>query len=291
MKRATFFLIAIVFFLQMTGVGVCAETTSLQPKEQSLTQLLTKSQDAGGLVPAIDPERLPEELPSVEGLPILVQFPYGCWNLAVEDDFYKAVQSFSQKAVIEYIVLSEAPVLLCDNRDVETYRLSTMASVPGYIRGFARLSTKQHFLGELRTIQNAIVLRDGPYSSTALVYLITDRGIFVRFYDSDTEALEYTLEDFRTNAKDYCDFLDYYADYLRAYQKEYGNIIGGPPSYYYFIRDPEAAYERYNYHTVPWTEQYPWAIPGICCVALVTLTPLVFLVIHTIRKKREFTNE
>lgn len=294
MKNILACLMSLFLFAHVTVLGAYAETTDIQPTERSLTQLLTGSQDAGGLVPAIDPERLPEELPSVEGLPVLVQFTFDCWEFASIDQLDEAVQKYANTSYINYVVLDEEPVDLLDHRDGSTYLISSFDPIPNYLLDIADQSATQSFCGEIYTIENmfSLQVRKNDFHRSeigAIVYYFTNGGVFVRYHDIvNGENREYTLQDFQKKARSYCEFLDHYQKHIYAYEQDHGPTVGNcAPDFLTFMQDPEAAYERYNYHTIPWTEKFPWAVPGICCVAVVILAPVTFLVVHNIRKKRE----
>ena len=66
MKKILCFLI---IFIMCVVMCISANATE---ENRPLTELLIESQNAGGLVPELDPSRLPDDVPSVEGKPVLV---------------------------------------------------------------------------------------------------------------------------------------------------------------------------------------------------------------------------
>lgn len=285
MKRKIMLLIVMALFLRSSSFGACAETVVPQPEKQTLLELLTQSQDVGGLVPAVDPTRLPEEMPSVEGKPVLPVFRNAGWEYAAMDDLEDSIRQAVEDVGVDYIVLDESPVILYDNHNGKPYSAFAMDLVPTYITDIMNGSTEQSFLGTVHTVESVLYFSNDTINMDAIVYYMTSGGTFVRVYDNwQSSPLEYTLEEFLPKAKAFCSFIEYYQ---MNRNMEGDNSVGGYPRFVYFIEDPERAYENSRYRYRPWTERYPWALPGISCVALVTVAPLVFLAIHKFRKKRE----
>ena len=195
-----------------------------------------------------------------------------------------AIQQAIKDVGVDYIVLEEHPVCLYDNRNGKPYSAIAMDPIPTYITDIMNASTEQSFCGTIHTVQNVLYFNDDTVNRDAIVYYITSGGTFVRFYESwQSTPVEYTLEEFQSDAKAYCAFLEYH---IENRNKDEDISIGPLPVFLYFTEDPEGAYENSRYRHIPWTERYPWALPGIICVTLVTFTPLVFLLSHKIIKKR-----
>ena len=247
----------------------------------------TSFQNIDGLIPAIDPERLPEELPSVEGMQVLPVFHVVGWEYAAMENFGDTILRAVEDVGVDYVILDETPFVLYDNHDSHRYSLSVFDSIPTYVSDIMNSGSEIRFLDTVNSVESIICFDGSRSYRETIVYFITDNGVYVRVYNN--AILEYALEDFQTNSKLYYDFLNHYHEYDELMTKEHGRTLGGPPRFDYFMNDPEAVYAEYT--ILPWTERYPWALPSICCVAVMILVPAALLIVHNVRKKREQVDE
>ena len=167
MKRIGYIICTILSI--MLFISVYANATE---EDRPLTDLLTESQNAGGLVPELDPKRLPADFPSIEGKPILVAFRVDSWG-----DFtqYSLEELYEKSRYIEYIVIDKTVTVISaqNNQTGENYQIQSVEDfyygegVPAFITDILDGSNRQTFCGIESNIQKG-TSKNYPKISTIL---------------------------------------------------------------------------------------------------------------------------
>lgn len=237
----------------------------------ALLELLADNQNAGGLVPALDPAKLPEELPSVAGKPILVSIHGRCWPYAAKTDLSQVVAEAMKNGRLNYVLLEDDPVYLWETDAGVYYPGHYFQAVHGgqvqtYLQDIMDGTVRQSFLGREYEIQNILCIDGTTNHDGAVVYYITDGGTFVRYYqDQVSSAVELTMEDFCAKATDYYDTK---MAYVTSVEVGDGNISFGS-----YLEDPVAFREKY----APKQTAHWWLIAGGAAVVL-TAAVVVFMI-------------
>lgn len=254
-------------------------------ENKPLTDLLTESQNAGGLVPGIELSRLPDELPSVDGLPILVCIRGMNWNRLATLSFEDAVAQAFEDSGAQYVVLDPPLRRICSYAAFEPYQIETIGpTAPTYITDIVEGKQKQTFLGAEYTVENVICFDgSGNHHDHTAVFYLTDGGTFVRVYNrTDTTAVEFTLEDFQEKAHNYYSFITSY-EYLYNEDGKERNAAGAGFFLDYTV-NPERYHQRYRHRSI--TERFPYLIPAVGGLAVMIIVPVSCLIVFRIRKKK-----
>ena len=249
-----------------------------------ITDLLTESQNAGGLVSGIELTRLPDALPSVDGLPILVCIRNMNWDRLATLSFEDAVAYAFEDSGAQYVVLQPPLRRICSYAAFEPYQIETIGpTAPTYITDIVEGKQKQMFLGAEHTVENVICF-DGlrGHDHTAVFYL-TDGGTFVRvYYRTDATAVEFALEEFQEKARDYYSFITS-DEYLYDENGKERNAAGAG-FFLDYTTNPEWYHQRYRHRSI--AERFPYLIPAVCAVAVMVIVPVGYLLVCRIRKRR-----
>ena len=253
-------------------------------ENKPLTDLLTESQNAGGLVPGIELSRLPDEFPSVDGLPILVCIRGMNWNRLATLSFEDAVTQAFEDSGAQYVVLQPPLRRICSYAAFEPYQIETISSTaPTYITDIVEGKQKQTFLGAEHTVENVICFDGLKHHDHTAVFYLTDGGTFVKVYNrTDTAAVEFTLEDFQEKAYAYYSFKNSYEYLYNEAGERRGEVGAG--FFLDYTMNPERYHQRYRHRSI--AERFPYLIPAVCAVAVMVIVPVGYLLVCRIRKRR-----
>lgn len=253
-------------------------------ENEPLTDLLINSQNAGGLVPGIDSSRLPEELPSVDGLPILVCIQGMNWKYIATLSFEDAVSKAYEDSGAKFVVLGQSLKVISSWPAFEPYQIQTIGpTVPTYISDIVEGERRQTFLGADHTVKNVICFDGLNHHDHTAVFYITDGGTFVRIYArSDAAAVEFLLDDFQEKVCAYYSFVNSYEYLYNEAGEERGEVGAG--FFLDYTMNPERYHQRYRHRSLG--ERSPYLIPVICAVAVMTAVPICYLIICRLRKKK-----
>lgn len=284
MKRIGYIICTILSI--MLFISVYANATE---EDRPLTDLLTESQNAGGLAPELDPNRLPDDFPSVEGKPILVVFQVDSWN-----DFtqYNLEELYEKSAFIEYTVIGKTITIVStrDRQPDEKYQIQSVDDIyrgkglPAFITDILNSSSRQTFFGIERDVQNVICIRGFGLS---FVYYITDSGIFVRAYKlfdaTKPCAAEFTFRDFQIKFGLYIDF--FRSDWYQCDADGNSTASVGGHFFLTYIKYPELIHERYRFSYRSIADRHPYLIPLVCIGAALGIGRAVYCFIRDNKKK------
>jgi hypothetical protein len=259
-------------------------------KNPPLTELLTESHNAGGLVSGIEQSRLPDELPSVDGLPILVCIWGMNWDRLATLSFEDAVtQAFAHRGA-QYVVLEPPLRRICSYAAFEPYQIETIGpKVPTYISDILDGGQRQVFLGTEHTVENVICFDGLIHHDDMAVFYLTDGGTFVRIYDrSDSIAVEFALEDFQEKANAYYSFTNSYEYLYNEAGKRRGEVGAG--FFLDYTMNPEKYHERYRHRNVSEPSSNPILVIVCVIIALaIVVIMLCWFICHRKRKKFDET--
>lgn len=279
MKKAVILFVGIVLFI---GMFIAANAIE---ENRPLTDLLTESPNAGGLVPEVDSSLIPDSLSSIDGKPVLVMLPVLKWKYVAELPIEEAIQKTYDDVGALYIVIEENSRTIID-ASTTMYKspnnLGNSWSNLDYVLSDIRGGVNQLFLGTEYTIENVICIGDMfDYEVDRIVYYFTDGGVFVRFYEHDSPAVEFSLQDFQENAQKFYSFLTSY-EFTYDENGTQRSFVGGF-SFISYTEYPEWYHERVRHQSL--TERYPliYLILVVCCLVI-----CVFFA-RRIRKKKGST--
>lgn len=247
MKRVCSMLVTLMILLACCNVAVSAETSAREQEVSTLIDLLRNPENNDYICP-FDPSLLPEEYAdfTLEGQAVLFIFKGSVWrfmHLPLEE----AIENAYELCLYSYRLISGPEKAVTKRTDRAKYIVSDLAIVdhmygtPTYVLDVLTGDAVQSFLGAEHGI-NSIICFDGHgVQQYAAVLYFTDGGVFVRHYDyPNSEAVEYTLEEYQIYAAAYY-------EYLTAYETNYNEkgepLNGGSITFSDFIENvysPEA---------------------------------------------------
>ena len=148
----------------------------------------------------------------------------------------------SKASYTNYVILNAMPYMICrmnndTNQNVFIDKECYASSIPTYISDIMALS--KNFFVEKDCVLEGIYCFDADTSYQGIaVYLKTDQGVYVRYYENSTsEAILFTEDEFRFRA-------GAYYNYLTSYENNYnekGEALGdGSMSFLSFIQNSKS---------------------------------------------------
>lgn len=250
--------------------------------DQNLGKLFINNVDKTTLKMMLDKTNYSETMEgvSIEGNPIIpVYYAPLCGSDGYDFESYKEfAQKTYKKDCCDYIVFDAEKIYrirvgdelnpsMVSNVGLNSYTIQDDPSfVPNYIADIKKMSLNQTICGVDCTVNDIICINNYPSYHGTAVYIFTDKGNFVKYYDNQNvdKATEYSEKDFLAFYKEY-------VEYLRdtAYDEEGNKLYRSQIGFNEFIEKYSAELDIGNDNTTK------ILIITACCVIVITLITIV----------------
>ena len=208
--------------------------------------------------------------------------------ISLEEEYFN--QYASAHFPLRYLVLDKTPYIAKVTRGDKNISVSDdfSSAVPSYVKDILMLQDHFQIDGENCTLRGIYCFDDSTshVSRETLVYLDTDKGVFVRYYpDVSSEGVLYSDEEFAQNA------VRYYEYRTSRWNEEM--TVGRGYAFFEYLRDNEIelkqlALEQDEPVPAPKTN---WVVPVIAVAVIVCGTVALLLIRHKRRKSTDQTEE
>jgi len=171
----------------------------------------------------------------VANKPILKIHPYIYWELS--DESANTILDLREKTEGRYIIFGEKIEQIgvgLENGEMKIGMVTPFEVIPTYLTDIQNMDVNTEICQTACTVEEIVCFNGLSSRDGVAVYLITDKGTFIKYYRNKTSnAVEFTEEDFKVYAKNYY-------EYITAYENNYNEkgepINGGTVDFTDFIK-------------------------------------------------------